>query len=126
MSNSQKNKPGARKGAAKSKLPPGFIAALIVIVAVGIAAGVVAGVMVNRRGDDSGGGSLKPPEFAYASTAPKGAAKAYQFALDRPDLLSQVPCYCGCGQEAGHTSNLDCFVKSRNGNEVTFDDHASY
>jgi len=125
VSKDNQNKSDARKGAAKSKQTPGFIVALIVIVAVGIAAGVVAGVMVNRRGGDSSSG-LKPPEFAYASTAPKGAVKAYQFALDRPDLLSQVPCYCGCGQEAGHTSNLDCFVRSRNGNEITFDDHASY
>ncbi|WP_236630028.1 PCYCGC domain-containing protein [Exiguobacterium sp. KRL4] len=26
------------------------------------------------------------------------------------DLLEKMPCYCGCGESAGHTSNYDCFI----------------
>ena len=26
------------------------------------------------------------------------------------DLLEKMPCYCGCGETAGHTSNYDCFI----------------
>lgn len=74
------------------------------------------------------GNAIKLPSFAYDPSAPKNAAKAYQFAVDRPDLLSQVPCYCGCGQEVGvkHTSNLGCFIKQRNDDNLLFDRHASY
>ncbi len=69
--------------------------------------------------------AIQLPAFVYDPTAPKDAATAYRFALERPDLLSQVPCYCGCGQEAGHRNNLDCFVKSRNGQNVIFDNHGA-
>ena len=65
------------------------------------------------------------PSFVYDPSAPTGAATAYRFALERPDLLKQIPCYCGCGQEAGHKNNLDCFVQSRNGNQVAFDNHGA-
>ena len=30
----------------------------------------------------------------------------YQFALERPDVLTVLPCYCGCGLTSGHKSNL--------------------
>ena len=52
--------------------------------------------------------------------------EAYQFAIDRPDVLMYLPCYCGCGLEAGHRSNLDCFVKGVSEQEgMIFDDHGS-
>ena len=69
--------------------------------------------------------AIKLPSFVYDSSAPPGDVNAYRFALERPDLLKQVPCYCGCGEEAGHKSNLDCFVRSRNGADVTFDTHGA-
>ncbi len=75
---------------------------------------------------DTAVGNIQIPSWASAPGTPANSAKAYAFALERPDLLSQVPCYCGCGQSAGHKSNLDCFIKSRNGDNVTFDQHGSY
>lgn len=27
-----------------------------------------------------------------------------------PDVVSSVPCYCGCFDQDGHESNLDCFI----------------
>lgn len=40
--------------------------------------------------------------------------EAYQFAVEHPEVLDYMPCYCGCYEEDGHTSNTDCFVDSVN------------
>ena len=42
--------------------------------------------------------------------APETVREAYQFALANSDVLSKIPCYCGCGAE-GHTSVKQCFVE---------------
>jgi hypothetical protein len=49
---------------------------------------------------------------------------AYTFAAEHPEVLSYVPCYCGC-ERSGHRGNEDCFVKSRdvNGDVVEWEDH---
>ncbi len=49
--------------------------------------------------------------------------QAYQFAIANPDVLKQVPCYCGCGG-MGHTSNYSCYVKDDSGGKIVFDQHA--
>jgi hypothetical protein len=38
---------------------------------------------------------------------------AYKFAAEHPEILSYVPCFCGC-ERSGHRGNEDCFVKARN------------
>lgn len=38
--------------------------------------------------------------------------EAYLFAAQHPEVLSHVPCFCGCERQ-GHRSNHDCFVASR-------------
>jgi hypothetical protein len=56
--------------------------------------------------------------------APVNVREAYQFALANPEILKQVPCYCGC-DAIGHTSNLDCFVDEIGvDGSATFDSHA--
>jgi hypothetical protein len=35
---------------------------------------------------------------------------AYFFALEHPEVLKVLPCYCGCKNE-GHKSNYNCFFK---------------
>ncbi len=47
--------------------------------------------------------------------------EAYQFAVDHPEVLNYMPCYCGCYEEDGHTSNTNCFVDSVEGDTVTLD-----
>lgn len=42
-------------------------------------------------------------------SAPLSVQQAYQFAMANPDLMKQIPCYCGCGA-IGHTSNYACYV----------------
>jgi hypothetical protein len=57
-------------------------------------------------------------------TAPKTVQTAYQFAAANPDVMKQIPCYCGCGN-VGHTSNYSCYVSHVDGTgKITFDNHA--
>lgn len=60
----------------------------------------------------------------YVASAPLVVRQAYQFALDNPEVLSFIPCYCGCTSE-GHTSNEHCFVRSRSSSGVVFDRHGA-
>lgn len=74
-----------------------------------------------RRQED-----LPPIPFqGYAPPRPhQVVTSAYQFAAEHPEVLSYVPCFCGC-ERAGHTGNADCFVKARapNGDVVEWDEH---
>ncbi len=61
----------------------------------------------------------------YVMAAPKDTQTAYQFALDRPDVMMWVPCYCGCGGHSGHKSARHCFVKESTATSATFDEHGA-
>ena len=56
--------------------------------------------------------------------APLNVQQAYQFAFANPEVLTQIPCYCGCGA-MGHTSNYSCYVSSvdKDG-QIIYDPHA--
>ena len=57
-------------------------------------------------------------------SAPVTVQQAYQFAVANPDVMKNIPCYCGCGN-VGHTSNYNCYVTSVDDKgKVTFDQHA--
>jgi hypothetical protein len=65
--------------------------------------------------------SLPPLPFqAYPPPRPMETVNAvYRFAAEHPEVLSYVPCFCGC-ERGGHRGNDDCFVKARNaGGDVT-------
>lgn len=50
----------------------------------------------------------------------------YQIAGLNQELLEWIPCYCGCGEEAGHRDNGDCFVKEiQSDGKVLWDDHGT-
>nr|WP_041267750.1 PCYCGC motif-containing (lipo)protein [Geobacillus genomosp. 3] len=50
----------------------------------------------------------------------------YQQAAEHRELLEQIPCYCGCGQSAGHKNNYDCFIyENKKDGAVVWDDHAT-
>lgn len=49
----------------------------------------------------------------------------YASAAQNPDLLQYIPCYCGCGESAGHMNNLNCFVHEIKEDKVTWDDHGT-
>ena len=42
--------------------------------------------------------------------------QAYQAAREVPEVLHEIPCFCGCMRNPGHQSNLDCYK----------DDHSSH
>jgi hypothetical protein len=61
---------------------------------------------------------------AEIKAAPVTVQQAYQFAVANPDVMKQIPCYCGCGA-MGHTSNYACYVDDVDANgKVTVDTHA--
>lgn len=61
---------------------------------------------------------------AEVQEAPATVRQAYQFAAANPEVLSSIPCYCGCGS-MGHTSNYACYVSGTDENGSTvFDAHA--
>jgi hypothetical protein len=47
---------------------------------------------------------LSPTIFDDAKTR-----AAYQVAKDIPEVLEQLPCFCGCMSHFGHKNNLFCF-----------------
>jgi hypothetical protein len=69
---------------------------------------------------------LPPIPFAgYAPPRPpEVVTAAYHFAAEHPEVLSYIPCFCGC-ERSGHKGNHDCFVKSRavNGDVLEWDEH---
>lgn len=62
-----------------------------------------------------------PPEV---QSAPVTVQEAYQFNVANPEIMKNIPCYCGCGA-MGHASNYACYVShvDDQGN-LTFDNHA--
>lgn len=115
---------GGRGASSGSGLSIGIFAAVIILV--GVLGGVMGWVLTRDGGSETAStGSVKLPDYVNGPTVPKGTAEAYQFAVNNPDVLKYIPCYCGCGQLDGHTSNLDCFIKSGGGDNIVFDDHAA-
>ena len=63
-----------------------------------------------------------PPEV---QAAPVTVQSAYGFAAANPELLKQIPCYCGC-QALGHTSNYACYVSGLDSaGQIIYDLHAT-
>jgi hypothetical protein len=51
--------------------------------------------------------------------------EAYRFALVNRDILTKIPCYCGCGN-VGHMDNYMCYVQPEStGGQMVFDYHAA-
>jgi len=61
---------------------------------------------------------------AEVQSAPVTVQEAYQFASANPEVMKNIPCYCGCGN-VGHTSNYSCYVsKVDDQGNFAFDNHA--
>ena len=56
--------------------------------------------------------------------SPEVITAAYRFAAEHPEILTYVPCFCGC-ERGGHRGNEDCFVKARaaNGDVTEWEEH---
>ena len=66
---------------------------------------------------------LALPEYPLGRP-PQVIRAAYQFAAEHPEILTYVPCFCGC-ERSGHQGNEDCFVKARgaNGDVTAWEPH---
>jgi Protein of unknown function with PCYCGC motif len=53
-----------------------------------------------------------PIPMQFAARPPEVIRVVYTFAADHPEVLSHVPCFCGC-QNRGHRNNDNCFVARR-------------
>ena len=61
---------------------------------------------------------------ADVQSAPVTVQTAYQFNAANPDIMEDIPCYCGCG-DIGHTSNYSCYVSGVDDKgKIAFDNHA--
>jgi hypothetical protein len=122
------------------------------LIAIAVLALVIVGVFAFNRGSDDAPAAAAAPAATPAVVDPPPAAAlgphpqenlpaipfdgnpparpaevvraVYKFAAEHPEVLSYVPCYCGCERE-GHRGNEDCFVAARNakGDVTQWDPH---
>lgn len=59
------------------------------------------------------------PSFAYNSAR---VLQAYKTAVQIPEVLPLMPCYCGCGEAQDHKNLKDCFFKE----DGSLNDHAAF
>ena len=128
----------SRQNGTASPLPPALygVGAAIAVLAIGLAT-----VLLLGSGNSSSNGAPQTPQATqtmggtgsgtggmpdYVMSAPEDVQMAYQFAMDRPDIMMWMPCYCGCGDHAGHKSAKNCFIKeSSAATNVEFDEHGA-
>lgn len=105
----------------KNRVVPLFLVALLVV-----SAGLAGCSSEGKAGATAHRFTMAPLADMPAEVhqAPVAVQQAYQFAVANPEVLEQIPCYCGCGA-MGHTSNYACYVAgvSEDG-VVEYDNHA--
>ncbi len=63
---------------------------------------------------------------SFLDDKPEDMRLVYQVAGTATDILDYMPCYCGCGESAGHGSNTNCFIDEiREDGSVVWDDHGT-
>jgi hypothetical protein len=59
---------------------------------------------------------------AFVTKTGPEVKQLYEFQVTRGELMRWMPCFCGCGQSAGHRNNRDCYVQAVNPDgSVVFD-----
>ena len=62
---------------------------------------------------------------SYVTDARPEVKRLYEFQITHGEVMRYMPCFCGCGDFAGHRSNRDCYVRRVNPDgSVVFDDMA--
>jgi hypothetical protein len=88
----------------RSKSRTGWIIGIVAIALITVAS-VGAWQMYGSADAKSDSGSLTQDPSLYQGDT----RQAYKVAGEHPELLAQLDCYCGCEQNEGHKSLLDCF-----------------
>ncbi len=92
---------------------------IIGIIAVVLLAGIAYGVLSGGSSSKTKENEIKLPSYAYTNPI---TLKAYKYATEHPEILEQIPCYCGCGGHSGHRFLRDCYIHD----DWTYDEHASF
>jgi hypothetical protein len=75
--------------------------------------GIIVWVSLRSAGGENPNTSAQSAKPSLATLDPSRftgrAREAYQAAKEIPEVLNQLPCYCGCMQNFGHKNNLYCF-----------------
>jgi len=62
----------------------------------------------------------------FLDDKPEDMRLVYEVAGSATDIIEWMPCYCGCGESAGHGSNMNCFIDEiREDGSVVWDDHST-
>jgi hypothetical protein len=70
---------------------------------------IIAAACSSKKEDLTLDSKHKPlPDYVLNSS--EKVKETYLMAAKYPDVLAQVPCYCGCGTQDGHESNLQCYI----------------
>ncbi|MCE8428503.1 MAG: hypothetical protein J5U19_08970 [Candidatus Methanoperedens sp.] len=127
----QKNAKNVKAKSAKVSKKKGSNTLIIGIIAVILLAGIayfVFGGDSTKKPDSqaNAGAKLKLPSYAYTNPI---TLKAYTYATEHPEILEQIPCYCGCGSHGSEASDYkphrfvrDCYITDN----WTYDEHASF
>jgi len=63
---------------------------------------------------------------AFLDDKPEEMRLVYQVAGTATDIIKWMPCYCGCGESAGHGSNMNCFIDEvHEDGSIVWDDHGT-
>jgi len=63
---------------------------------------------------------------SFLDDKPEDMRLVYQVAGTATEVIEWMPCYCGCGESAGHGSNKNCFIDEiREDGSVVWDDHST-
>ena len=61
----------------------------------------------------------------FVTQAGADVKRLYEFQVTNGQIMRYMPCFCGCGQDAGHRNNRDCYIKQVNSDgSVVFDSMA--
>lgn len=82
---------------------------LMLILTVGFVTGIASGCS-NSASDDLTLDEKHAPLPDYVLNSSEIVQETYVMATKYPEVVASVPCYCGCYNQDGHESNLDCFI----------------
>lgn len=99
--------------------------ALGVVVALALFLSLAGAACTTKQATERAEGALKGELPAYVTSAYSEVQGAYRYALENPEMIRYIPCYCGC-ETVGHISNLDCFINEiKDDRSVVWDQHGA-
>ncbi len=114
----------AKRAKVEKKKGNSLIIGIVAVILLAAAAyAVLSGDSAPRETQES---DIKLPSYAYTNPL---TLKAYKYATEHPEMLEQIPCYCGCGSHGSEASDYkphrflrDCFINDN----WEYDEHASF